>query len=81
MTATVAISLSAAPGTDYWDYLRSIDALLSQFNARVHWGKLHFLTPEHLYALYPKADEFIAVRRELDPQGIFLNDHLRRLFE
>jgi FAD/FMN-containing dehydrogenase len=81
MTATVAISLSAAPGTDYWDYLRSIDALLSQFNARVHWGKLHFLTPEHLHALYPEADEFIAVRRELDPQGIFLNDHLRPLFE
>ena len=81
MTATVAISLSGAPGTDYWDYLRSIDALLAQFDARVHWGKLHFLTPGRLHALYPQADEFIAVRRELDPEGIFLNDHLRPLFE
>jgi FAD/FMN-containing dehydrogenase len=78
-TATTVISVSGTPGTDYWDYLRSVDALLAQFDARVHWGKLHFLTPERLHALYPEADEFIAVRRELDPQGVFLNDHLRPL--
>ena len=29
----------------------------------------------------PRADDFIALRRELDPQGMFLNDHLRPLFE
>ena len=79
-TATTSISVSGKPGTDYWDYLRSIDALLAEFDARVHWGKLHFLTPERLQALYPRADDFIALRRELDPEGIFLNDHLRPLF-
>jgi FAD/FMN-containing dehydrogenase len=67
------------PGTDYWDYLRSVDALLAQFDARVHWGKLHFLNNERLHALYPEAGEFIAVRRELDPDHVFLNDHLRPL--
>ena len=72
--------MSGKPGTNYWDYLRSIDALLAEFDARVHWGKLHFLTPERLQALYPRADDFIALRRELDPEGIFLNDHLRPLF-
>ena len=46
----------------------------------MHWGKLHFLTPERLHELYPRADDFIAIRRELDPQGLFLNDHLRPLF-
>jgi FAD/FMN-containing dehydrogenase len=78
-TATTVISVSGMPGTDYWDYLRSVDALLAQFGARVHWGKLHFLTRERLEALYPEAEEFIAVRRELDPDGRFLNDHLRPL--
>jgi len=24
--------------------------------------------------------DFIALRRELDPRGVFLNDHLRELF-
>jgi FAD/FMN-containing dehydrogenase len=80
LTATTVISVSGKPGTDYWDYLRSVDALLAQFSARVHWGKLHFLTPERLHALYPEADTFIKLRRELDPQGTFLNDHLRELF-
>jgi len=79
-TATTVISVSGQPGTDYWAYLRSVDALLSEFSARVHWGKLHFLTPERLRALYPEADTFINVRRELDPGGMFLNDHLRELF-
>ena len=73
--------MSGKPGTDYWDYLRSVDRLLSEFTARVHWGKLHFLTPERLHALYPEADLFIRVRRELDPEGRFLNDHLAELFE
>ena len=76
-TDTVVISVSGKPGTDYWRYLRSVDALLAEFDARVHWGKLHFLTPERLHELYPRADDFIALRRELDPQGMFLNDHLR----
>jgi FAD/FMN-containing dehydrogenase len=79
-TATTAISVSGKPGTDYWDYLRSVDALLAEFDARVHWGKLHFLTPERLHALYPRAEDFIRLRRELDPEGVFLNDHLRPLF-
>jgi len=79
-TPTTVISVSGKPGTDYWDYLRSVDALLADFDARVHWGKLHFLTPERLHALYPRAGDFIALRRELDPEGIFLNDHLRPLF-
>jgi FAD/FMN-containing dehydrogenase len=79
-TDTTVISVSGKPGTDYWDYLRSVDALLADFDARVHWGKLHFLTPERLRALYPRADDFIAIRRELDPEGMFLNDHLRPLF-
>ena len=80
-TPTVVISVSGTPGTDYWAYLRSVDALLAGFDARVHWGKLHFMTPERLHELYPRADDFVALRRELDPQGMFLNDHLRPLFE
>ena len=78
-TATAAISVSGQPGTDYWDYLRSVDALLNEFDARIHWGKLHFLTRERLFDLYPAAGEFVAVRRQLDPDGVFLNDHLRPL--
>jgi FAD/FMN-containing dehydrogenase len=79
-TATTVISVSGRPGSDYWDYLRDVDRLLGQFGARVHWGKLHFLTPVQLRERYPEAERFIEIRRELDPGGMFLNDHLRPLF-
>ena len=79
-TATTVISVSGVPGMDYWGYLRDVDRLLGEFDARVHWGKLHFLTREQLLARYPAAETFIRIRRELDPAGIFLNDHLRPLF-
>jgi FAD/FMN-containing dehydrogenase len=78
--ATTVLSVSGVPGTDYWSYLRAVDRLLGEFDARVHWGKLHFLTPEQLAERYPESARFIALRRELDSRGIFLNDHLRPLF-
>jgi FAD/FMN-containing dehydrogenase len=78
--ATTVISVSGQPGRDYWPYLRAVDRLLGEFGARVHWGKLHFLTPEQLAERYPASARFIAIRREFDPEGVFLNDHLRPLF-
>ncbi len=78
---TCVISVSGTPGTDYGDYLRSVDSLLADFDARPHWGKLHFLTRDRLHELYPRAQDFTDLRRELDPTGMFLNDHLRPLFE
>ena len=77
---TVVISVSGTPGTDYQPYLRDVDRLLGDFDARVHWGKLHFLTRDQLLSRYPKADAFIETRRALDPGGAFLNAHLRPLF-
>ena len=77
---TVVISVSGTPGEDYWPYLREVDALLGGFDARVHWGKLHFLTQEQLFARYPRARDFVGLRRTYDPDGVFLNDHLRPLF-
>jgi len=77
---TLVLSVSGRRGTDYWDYLRRVDALLGEFDARVHWGKLHFLTAEQLRRRYPGAEAFIEVRRRFDPDGVFLNDHLRPLF-
>jgi FAD/FMN-containing dehydrogenase len=77
---SVVISVSGMPGTDYEPYLREVDGLLGDFDARVHWGKLHYLTAEQLHERYPRAADFVHLRRELDPSGVFLNDHLRELF-
>jgi len=78
---SVTVSVSGEPGTDYWNYLRDVDSILRQFNSRPHWGKLHFLTGNDVTALYPRAQEFRQLRRELDPHGFFLNDHLTQLLK
>jgi FAD/FMN-containing dehydrogenase len=79
--ASVTISVSGGPGIDYWSYLLDVDAILRQYRARPHWGKLHFNRAEDMAALYPRFRDFEAIRRRLDPLGRFLNDHLRGLFE
>jgi FAD/FMN-containing dehydrogenase len=78
--ATTVISVSGQSGTDYVPWLRAVDRTLATFDARPHWGKLHFMTEERLAGLFPEFEQFREIRRELDPQGLFLNDHLRPLF-
>jgi FAD/FMN-containing dehydrogenase len=78
--ANIVLSVSGGPGTNYWPYLKATDALFSQFDARPHWGKLHFMTPERMQATFPRYDDFKKLRREFDPDGIFLNPHLQALF-
>lgn len=77
---SITLSVSGEPGTDYWNYLKDVDDILRQFGSRPHWGKLHFLGADDVTALYPRAGEFKALRNKLDPEGRFLNDHLKQLF-
>jgi FAD/FMN-containing dehydrogenase len=77
---TVSVSVSGKPGTTYEPFLRDLDRELQQFDARPHWGKIHFLSRERVEQLYPKYGDFQQIRREFDPNGIFLNPHLRALF-
>lgn len=76
---TTVVSVSGAPGTNYWPYLRDVDSALSEFNARAHWGKIHFMTRDRVASLYPSHSKFVEVRRAFDPNGVFLNDHTRAL--
>jgi len=57
------------------------EAIFRSYQGRPHWGKRHTRTANELGDLYPKFEEFRAVRRRLDPKGKFLNDHLRAMFE
>jgi FAD/FMN-containing dehydrogenase len=79
--ATAVVSVSGEPGTDYWPFLADCDAIFRAHGGRPHWGKLHFMTRERVDELFPEIDRFRELRRELDPDGVFLNDHLRPLFE
>ncbi|MDX0422356.1 FAD-binding protein [Sinorhizobium medicae] len=76
---SITLSVSGGPGIDYWAFLRDVDQILRGYDSRPHWGKMHFLDTEDVTHLYPRAGDFRALRRELDPNGRFLNEHLKML--
>jgi FAD/FMN-containing dehydrogenase len=78
---TVTISLHQNAPLPYQAYFDDIEPIFRSFGGRPHWGKKHSLTANELRPLYPEWDRFQAVRRELDPDGVFLSDPLRRLLE
>lgn len=75
-----AIGISGPPQRETWQMLQDADAILERYDGRPHWGKHHFMTPARLEKIYPRYDAFKKMRREIDPDGIFLNQHLRPLF-
>jgi FAD/FMN-containing dehydrogenase len=75
-----AISVHRTASEDYRPLFDAVEPIFWKYGGRPHWGKVHSLGYPQLSALYPKFDEFIAVRAELDPQGRLLNDHLKTLF-
>jgi L-gulonolactone oxidase len=52
---------------------------MAGYGGRPHWGKRHFLDAEALRPLYPRFDDFLAVRDRFDPQGLFANDYTDRV--
>jgi FAD/FMN-containing dehydrogenase len=68
-------------GMPYERYFRAIEGIYQPYAGRPHWGKLHTLDAATLASRYPHWDDFRRVRATLDPQGVFLNDHLRHLLD
>jgi L-gulonolactone oxidase len=63
----------------YLELLRTIEHVLRGHGARPHWGKAHTATAQVLAPRYPEWETFQRVRAELDPEGRFTNDYLRRV--
>ncbi|PRA11884.1 FAD-linked oxidoreductase [Arthrobacter sp. MYb211] len=61
------------------EYFPAAERILRRHGGRPHWGKEHSLGASQLSALYPRFADFQAMRSTVDPQGLFLNEHLRRL--
>ena len=57
-----------------------VEPILQKYHGRPHWGKMHRMSTAQLRALYPKWDDFMALRQQLDPSDKFLNPYLEQLF-
>jgi L-gulonolactone oxidase len=92
-TAKDDIALSTASGRDsayiavhmykgmaYESYFRDVANIMSDYEGRPHWGKMHFLTQNELSKLYPKWNEFLSTRDQLDPSRTFANAYTEQVF-
>jgi FAD/FMN-containing dehydrogenase len=72
-----AIGFCRTFGPDNTSFFHEIDAVMADFGGRPHWGKQpYFLDQETIRGLYPRFDDFVELRRKLDPRGTLLNNFL-----
>lgn len=76
-TAYVAVHMYR--GTPHEDYFSAVERIMTAHAGRPHWGKLHSRDAEYLSGVYPRFDEFTALRDRLDPDRVFGNAYLRRV--
>ncbi|MFH9003935.1 FAD-binding protein [Streptomyces afghaniensis] len=75
---TLALDIPAGlPGLGA--FLDELDEEVATAGGRVYLAKDARLRPELLAAMYPRLDDFRALRAELDPHGVFVSDLARRL--
>ena len=77
---SVHISVHQFVGMPFERYFDAVQAICLNHGGRPHWGKVHSLRAAQLSRLYPRWDDFLALREKMDPQGRFLTPYLRGLF-
>ena len=73
----VAMDFPNRPGVN--EFLTELDARVMEFGGRVYTAKDSRVSADNFHTMYPRIDEWIAVRRKVDPTGVFVSDMARRL--
>ena len=60
-------------------YFRDVEDIMVAHGGRPHWGKMHTRDADYLRGVYPRFDEFLAVRDRYDPERTFANPYLRQV--
>lgn len=60
-------------------YFRDAEEIFTAYEGRPHWGKMHTRDADYFRSVYPRFDEFLAVRDRYDPNRTFSNPYLDRV--
>lgn len=73
------VGVYQAESPDLAVYFRGASELARRRAARPHWGKEFDWSADEIAAAYPRARDFAALRRELDPTGVLENAFVARV--
>lgn len=76
-TCSIAIHHDAA--SDPTAFMQAAEPIFRKHGGRPHWGKMHSLTAADFRKLYPRWDDAMAVRRDLDPDNRFVTPYMAAL--
>jgi FAD-linked oxidoreductase len=74
------IAVHVYKGMECEPFFRDVEDILRGYDARPHWGKMHYRDAAELSTLYPKWNDFIALRDRLDPGRTFANAYTDTVF-
>jgi L-gulonolactone oxidase len=74
------IAIHQYVGMPYEPYFRAFEKVARSLDGRPHWGKMHWRTADDLRPVYPRFDDFLAVRDKLDPARTFANAYTMQIF-
>jgi len=78
-TVTMGCVSRNAATADTYEAFKSIETIFLKYGGRPHWGKRFAAKDAELSKVYPKWEDFKALRSELDPTNKFLNPYLTKL--
>lgn len=75
------IAIHMYKGMAFKQFFYDMDQVLTAYQARPHWGKMHEMKLSQLHSAFPKLHQFLDIRKHVDPEGVFLNSYFTSLFE
>ena len=61
------------------EYFGDVESIMTSVGGRPHWGKIHTRDAGYLRGVYPRFDDFVALRDAVDPERRFSNAYLRQV--
>ncbi len=78
----IFLNINTVVDQRYYEVLQDFEQCMYTLKGRPHWGKNHFLDYEKAFALYgDNLLYFIEVKKRLDPNDIFSNAYIAKIFD
>ncbi len=62
----------------YRRYFQAYEYLMKELGGRPHWAKQHNMTKAQLVDRYPKLNDWLTLRQQVDPTDMFVTEYHRR---